>query len=60
MVVGKVSHLKETFYAAEEVMPVHEFIRYILDGVRIPVVVECDIGHDVENKVVPFGEARIA
>lgn len=60
MIVGKVSHLKENFYAADEVMPVHEFIRYILDGVHIPVVVESDIGHDVENITIPNGcQARL-
>jgi len=55
MVVGKVSHLKETFYAADEVMPVHEFIRYLMEGIDIPIIAECDIGHDVENITIPNG-----
>lgn len=55
MVVGKVAHLKETFYSTDEIMPVHDFIRYVLRGVSIPVAVECDIGHDVENITIPNG-----
>lgn len=61
MVVGKVSHLKETFYGQDEIMPIHDFIRYILDNPLLPVIVEADIGHDVENITIPNGcEARLS
>lgn len=55
MVVGKVQHLKETFYAPDEIMPIHKFIDYIVDRPSLPIIVEADIGHDIENITVPNG-----
>lgn len=55
MIIGKVSHLKETFYAPDEVMPVADFVKYLLDDINIPIIIEADIGHDVENITIPNG-----
>lgn len=55
MVVGKVGHLKETCYGTDEIMPIHEFIAYITEGINIPIIVEADFGHDVENITLPNG-----
>lgn len=55
MVVGKVAHLKETFYAQDEIMPIHEFIKYIVGEKYIPIIVEADFGHDIENIIIPNG-----
>jgi len=57
MIVGKIAHLKETFYGQDEIMPIHNFIPYILDNPRLPVIVEADFGHDVENITIPNGSS---
>lgn len=55
LIVGKVSHLKETFYDADEIMPVNDFILYLLESKNIPIITEVDLGHDVENITLPNG-----
>ncbi len=55
MIVGKVATNKEIFYRKEEIMPIHDFIKYTLEGINIPVAVEADIGHDIENITIPNG-----
>jgi muramoyltetrapeptide carboxypeptidase len=55
MLIGKVSHLKEDFYGANEIMPTFQLIKYLLEGHSFPVVVDADIGHDVENLTLPNG-----
>jgi muramoyltetrapeptide carboxypeptidase len=52
--LGRVSEIVENdkpFGADEE-----EIIRFWCEKARIPYLGRADIGHDVENKVVPFGE----
>lgn len=55
MLIGKVSHLKEDFYRADEIMPTFELIAYHLRDHSFPVIADADIGHDVENITIPNG-----
>lgn len=56
MVIGRVSTLTDTFYPPERVLPVADLLLDVL-GLRgrFPIVVEADLGHDVENVAVPVG-----
>ncbi|MGE0595096.1 MAG: LD-carboxypeptidase [Hyphomonadaceae bacterium] len=54
--LGRISLVPEndkSFGANEE-----EIVRYWCDRTEIPYLGRCDIGHDVENKVVPFGALK--
>lgn len=57
MVIGKVSHLRETFYGEDEIMHILEFVRYSVGKTNIPILAEVDFGHDVENLMMPNGAA---
>lgn len=55
LIVGKISHLKDNFYKEKEEMKIVDFIKYLVGDTKIPIVVDADIGHDVENITVPNG-----
>lgn len=56
MIIGRFSTLKENFYKPDDVMPLDVLLLDVL-GLRgrFPIVVEADIGHDVENVTIPLG-----
>jgi muramoyltetrapeptide carboxypeptidase len=56
MIIGRFSTLKESFYKPNQVMPLEVLLLDIL-GLRgrFPIVIEADIGHDVENVTIPLG-----
>ena len=56
MIIGKVSTLKETFYQSSEIIPIETLLFDVL-GLhdRFPIVIEANIGHDVENITIPLG-----
>lgn len=56
MVIGRASLLTEDFYRSDQIMPLDLFLLDVL-GLRgrFPIVVEADIGHDIENVTIPLG-----
>ena len=56
MIIGRYSTLKENFYKPDQVIPLDVLLLDVL-GLRgrFPIVVEADIGHDVENVTIPLG-----
>jgi len=56
MIIGRVSTLKENFYRPEQVIPMDSLLLDVL-GLRgaFPIVIEADIGHDVDNVTIPLG-----
>jgi muramoyltetrapeptide carboxypeptidase len=57
LLIGNTSRLMEDFYAKDEIMPIDDMLRYLLSDFDIPIVYNANIGHDVENIVVPMGAA---
>lgn len=55
LIIGKIGHLKENFYGPDEIMPIHDFTKYLLNDKNLPIVAEADFGHDVENITIPNG-----
>ena len=55
LIIGKVSHLKDNFYNENEWMKIADFIKYMLNDIKIPVIIDADIGHDIENTTIPNG-----
>ncbi|MGH9419979.1 MAG: S66 peptidase family protein [Thermoanaerobaculia bacterium] len=56
MVIGRASRLKEDFYSPDQIAPLDMFLLDVLKlRNRFPIVVESDIGHDVENITIPLG-----
>lgn len=55
LLIGNTSNLTEDFYAQDEMMPVDDMLCYLLNDYDIPIVYNANIGHDVENIVVPVG-----
>lgn len=56
MIIGRTSTLTDTFYPPERVLPVADLLLDVL-GLRgrFPIVVEADLGHNVDNVAVPVG-----
>lgn len=56
MIIGRVSTLSDTFYPPEQVLPIATLMLDVL-GLRdrFPIVVEADLGHNVDNVAVPVG-----
>jgi len=48
LIIGKMKFLQDTFYK-DEIMPINDFIKYIINNEKLPIIVEADIGHDIEN-----------
>lgn len=59
LLIGNTSRLSEDFYAKDEIMPVDEMLGYLLGDFDIPIIYNANIGHDVENLVVPMGAKAI-
>lgn len=56
MVIGRISTLKESFYQLDQVIPIQTMLLDVLKlRGRFPIVIEADIGHDVENITIPLG-----
>jgi muramoyltetrapeptide carboxypeptidase len=56
MVIGRISTLKENFYRPNQVIPIQSLLLEVLAlRGRFPIVIEADLGHDVENVTVPLG-----
>jgi len=36
-------------------MKIADFIKYMLNDIKIPVIIDADIGHDIENTTIPNG-----
>lgn len=56
MVIGRVSTLTDPFYPPAQIIPIDTLLLDVL-GLRrrFPIVVEADIGHDVDNVTIPVG-----
>ena len=56
MIIGRASMLKENFYRPGQVIPIETVLLELL-GLRgrFPIVIEADIGHDVDNVTFPLG-----
>lgn len=56
MIIGRFSTLKESFYKPDQVVPPEVLLLDVL-GLRgrFPIVIEADVGHDVENVTIPLG-----
>lgn len=56
MVIGRISTLKESFYQPDQVVPIQTMLLDVLElRDRFPIIMEADIGHDVENVTIPLG-----
>jgi len=58
MIIGRVSTLSDSFYPPEQVLPIEKLLLDVLD-LRFPIVVEADLGHNVDNVAVPVGALAI-
>lgn len=56
MIIGRFSTLKESFYKPEQVISPDVLLLDVL-GLRgrFPIIIEADLGHDVENVTIPLG-----
>jgi muramoyltetrapeptide carboxypeptidase len=55
MIVGKYSTLRESFYDAADMPPLQTFFADVLESPGYPIVVEADIGHNIDNVTIPLG-----
>ena len=56
MIIGKVSNLRDDFYGKNNVIPISHYLNKTLElENKLPIVIDADIGHDVENVTIPVG-----
>jgi len=56
LVIGRTSNWTDDFYQPDRVLPLDLFLLDVLDlRDKLPIVVNADIGHDVDNVTIPLG-----